>query len=176
MAASDDLDPGQILDVSHEDHAGVEFLATSFDPGHGGRGPQGARAGVDFAAYDTLRAWAEMLNDTQQTRIQIGNRIKANERRGITTPQLMQAEYEAIQDGEHRQELALRRQYRVTAPAAVREWQKTTPGIGEPLLARLLGHLGHPAIARPHHWEGAGTKRRSTATVGTLFAGRGGRG
>jgi hypothetical protein len=56
--------------------------------------------------------------------------------------------------------LAMRRSFRRAAPEVV-AWLKTdaTVGIGEHLLARLLGTIGHPVLAQPHHWEGEGADR-----------------
>lgn len=34
----------------------------------------------------------------------------------------------------------------------VAAWVKATPGLGEESMARLLGRIGHPVIARPHRW------------------------
>jgi hypothetical protein len=42
----------------------------------------------------------------------------------------------------------------------VREWQQQSRGVGEHLVARLLGHIGHPTYATPSHWEGLGPDRR----------------
>jgi hypothetical protein len=49
--------------------------------------------------------------------------------------------------------------YRSTVPAGVLEWQAQTLGVGEHLLARLLGHLGHPRLATPKHWAQNSTIR-----------------
>src|SRR5205085_7998418 len=51
-----------------------------------------------------------------------------------------------------------RRSFRATAPRLYK-WSKDTPGVGEHLLARLLGAVGHPCVATPHHWEGEGSER-----------------
>jgi hypothetical protein len=72
---------------------------------------------------------------------------------------------EAMERTEHECSLMLARCYRRVVPAAIRQWQQDTPGIGEALLARLLGHLGHPVLAMPHHWQGKGTDRQLVADV-----------
>jgi hypothetical protein len=48
---------------------------------------------------------------------------------------------------------------RRTVPAGVLAWQKAQKGIGEHLLARLLGTIGNPRWREPHHWEGTGSNR-----------------
>jgi hypothetical protein len=44
------------------------------------------------------------------------------------------------------------RTYRKVAPPGVRDWQAYHFGIGEHLVARLLGQIGHPRIATPYAW------------------------
>ncbi len=124
-----------------------------------------------------LRIWAEMFHDAQQQRIAAVNRAE----RGGVDPVVYAACTESLATAEHVCRLNLRRCYRRVVPAPIREWQKSTLGVGEDLLARLLGHLGHPRIATPHHWEGTGSKRTLVAdkpferTVGQLwqYAGHG---
>ena len=41
---------------------------------------------------------------------------------------------------------------RVCSGPAMTQWL-ATPGIGEPIVARVLGEIGHPVIAFPKHWE-----------------------
>ena len=60
---------------------------------------------------------------------------------------------------EKKVQLVLVREYRRVVPEPVRDWQKETRGIGEHLLARLLGHIGHPQQTVKHHWEGEGKDR-----------------
>lgn len=100
-----------------------------------------------------LRTWAESFHDIQQARIAITGRLR-------TMPEdLYTTQAEAIHTAERLTRLAMIRTYRRVAPPAVIDWQQRSAGIGEPLLARLLGHLGHPRIAQPYHWEGTGTAR-----------------
>lgn len=106
----------------------------------------------DHAAWVQLRLLAEAHNAAQQFRIAIGNRLlHTNELEGLL------GEPQAFED--RLMKLTVR-QMRITAPASVRDWQKTATGIGEVMLARLLGSIGHPIIATPSHWEGAGDKRK----------------
>lgn len=57
----------------------------------------------------------------------------------------------------HAHELAAARTayltYRRVVPAPIREWQRNTVGLGEPGMARLLGHLGHPAWRWVYRWD-----------------------
>jgi hypothetical protein len=42
--------------------------------------------------------------------------------------------------------------FRAIVPAGVLAWQASTAGVGEHMLARLLGHLGHPRLTTPKYW------------------------
>lgn len=110
----------------------------------------------DREPYNALRVWAEMFNDAQQHRIRTENRIRS----ASVFTDVFAEEVTAAKATEHRLRLALRRQYRKTAPAGVIAWQKASPGIGDDTLAAILGHLGHPRIAFPQHWEGTGEDRK----------------
>jgi hypothetical protein len=102
-----------------------------------------------------LRIWAEMFHDAQKQRIASVNRAE----RGGVDPDIYVAYIEAVERAEHTCRLQLRKTYRRVVPVDIREWQKNAHGIGVDLLARLLGHLGDPVIATPHHWEGTGSDR-----------------
>lgn len=111
--------------------------------------------GVTSTGWLELRIWAEMLHDAQQARIAASNRAE----RGGVDPALYVAHLDALNIAEHQCLLALRRCYRRITPVGIIEWQKASNGIGIDRIARLLGHLGHPRIAIPHHWEGTGAAR-----------------
>ncbi len=96
-----------------------------------------------------LRLWAESYEDIVKARISITNRIS---RAGIDE-QPFKYELESIELAEADIKKALRRCYRTVVPVGVRNWQKESTGIGEHLMARLLGVIGHPVHAEPHHWE-----------------------
>lgn len=102
-----------------------------------------------------LRVWAEMFNDSQLARIAATNRAE----RGGVDPTPYQPYTDALVVAEHACALGMRRCYRRVVPPELVAWQKANGGIGEHLVARLLGHLGHPRHATPHHWEGTGTNR-----------------
>lgn len=105
--------------------------------------------------WKVLRVWAEMYEDAQKSRIACTNRA---ERAGVD-PALYQAQLDGLAVAEHQIKLAMVRCYRTVTPPGIVEWQKASAGIGEHLLARLLGVIGHPVHATPHHWEGEGAKR-----------------
>ena len=103
----------------------------------------------DPDAFAALRVWAEMLDDHQRSRIANTNRAT----RGGLDPASYAAQLEAVEAAEHAIALALRREYRRVAPDGVRAWQDAERGVGEHLVARLLGAIGHPRWAVPHWWE-----------------------
>jgi hypothetical protein len=112
----------------------------------------------EWEAFDTLRVFAECLADAMDHRIAMDNRLRSG-----TVPADIVAEIKA--DLTHT-EKQLRRgmvaAFRRAAPD-VADWTRDTVGLGEETMARLIGAIGHPVIARPHHWEGEGTKRQLVA-------------
>jgi hypothetical protein len=101
--------------------------------------PEAIHIPAPTADFSSLRDLATSYNEIQRVRIATGNR----------GDKATAEELEAI---EHRLKLSLGREFRRTVPKAVRDWQLTSIGVGEHLLARLLGHLGDPVIATPHQW------------------------
>lgn len=134
---------------THRLHAVVGPIATR--PTSVASTPKDAPSG----GWLELRIWAEMFEDAQKSRIASVNRAE----RGGVDPVVYDAYTEALVTAEKVCGLHMRRCYRRVVPDAIREWQKVTPGIGEHLLARLLGNLGHPVWTTPHHWEGTGAAR-----------------
>lgn len=112
----------------------------------------------EWEAFDTLRVFAECLADAMDHRIAMDNRLRSG-----TVPADIVAEVKA--DLTHT-EKQLRRgmvaAFRRAAPE-VADWTRDTVGLGEETMARLIGAIGHPVIARPHHWEGEGKKRQLVA-------------
>lgn len=108
--------------------------------------------------FTDLKRICSTLDDLQATRIRATNRQGDAERRGFSV--VNDAEISGgLAAIEHQAELMLCRMFRKNVPAEIVSWQKETQGIGEKSLAKLLGYIGHPAIATPHHWEGAGSDR-----------------
>lgn len=101
-----------------------------------------------------LRVWSEMFEDAQRARIACTNRAE----RGGVDPTIYTDQLAALADAEHKIALAMRKSFRRVAPD-LHAWMLDTPGVGEHLLARLLGCVGHPRHATPYHWEGEGSKR-----------------
>lgn len=105
----------------------------------------------DRLGWSNLRMLAECLADAQAARISISNKLRRN-------PNLAELALEP-ERAEAALAKAMRKSYRVVVPKPIRQWQVESHGVGEHLLARLLGQIGHPAIAVPQHWEGTGAKR-----------------
>jgi len=95
-----------------------------------------------------LRLWAEMYTDVQAERIRIGNRIRS----ATVDPAPYLVHLARMEETEQVLQKDLRRCYRAIAPAPVREWQEGTLGIGDHMLARLLGAIGHPRVTVIHEW------------------------
>lgn len=134
----------------------IENPAASEPSRRGTKAPASPKMASSPADYLELRIWAEMFDDAMKARIAASNRAE----RGGVDP-IHYAGYLAQLEGvEHQCGLSLRRAFRRIAPPELVAWQKTTLGIGEPLLARLIGHIGHPVHAFPKHWEGRGKGER----------------
>ena len=111
--------------------------------------------------YLSLRAIAEVYEDVQRVRIAVENRIAQGRKRELTIDgDLIATQLDGLHLSEKKLALLLARTYRANVPASIREWQKEMPGIGEHLLARLLGAIGDPSWAVIHAWEGAGKERQ----------------
>lgn len=116
---------------------------------------QPSKAAPDLGAYRELRVIAEMLWDAQKTRIAVANRIN----RADIDPTIYTNSIAAIERAEHECKLGLTKAYRRTVSPEIRAWQKNTRGVGEHLLASLLGVIGHPVYAERHKWIGEGPSR-----------------
>lgn len=104
-----------------------------------------------------LRIAAEQFEDAQKARIAAVNRAE----RGGVDAETYQDAIEAQERAEKVYKKVLRNTYRRVAPERVLEWQKEIMPYGEHLVARLLGVIGDPATAYPHHWEdGDGEEKR----------------
>lgn len=123
-----------------------------------------ADAAPDPTPFVELRLFAEVFYDLQQNRIALGNRISAAERDGYIDVDPLLPVLDLARKNEDQAKLALKRCLRRVAPE-LREWAQDVPGIGEHLLALLLGATGHPLWAYPHRWEAAGEDRVLVAGV-----------
>lgn len=115
-------------------------------------------AGVDNAGWLELRAISEMHADALLALGALKNRARtAGLDAGLTVHIV-----EAQETVEHQLRLLMVRTFRRVAPE-YRAWAASVPGVGESTLARILGCIGHPRIATPHHWEGEGKTRELVA-------------
>lgn len=105
--------------------------------------------------YLHLRAIAEVYEDIQRVRIAVNNRID----RAPIDPEMMASRLGGIKETEHQIGLLLRRTFRRVVEPEIVGWQAQTIGVGEHLLARLLGVIGHPVHTTVHAWEGEGADR-----------------
>lgn len=130
-------------------------VPAAFGPGGGGHmrvDHPNRLVSPDPAPFLHLRILAECYFDTQENRISCVNRME----RGGVPPDVFVAQIEGLTATEHQLELALIRQYRTVVRGllpGVDAWQQREKGVGEKLLARLLGHMGHPRFAQPYHWD-----------------------
>ena len=107
--------------------------------------------------YDRLRVISEMYWDVQESRKANANRERAGE--VLDLPDVAAA-VAAIREAEEKLSRAMVHELRACAPATILEWRAESPGVGEHLLARLLGVIGEPYLAYPAHWEGEGKGKR----------------
>lgn len=147
-------------DTGHSDPAILAALAGSVDPSPSPPTvlTQAADVPVEWAAFDGLRVYAECLADAMDHRIALANRLRSG-----TVPGDVVAEL--LADLTHTEKLLRKgmvKSFRTAAPE-VAAWTKDTVGLGEETMARLIGSIGHPVIARPHHWEGEGSTRTLVA-------------
>jgi hypothetical protein len=107
--------------------------------------------------YDELRMWAEMFADIDQEYTRQSNRVGVNGDGEIVRPLNVDAgpyivHLQALKALRHQIGLDLVRCYRKTVPPSVIAWQRAEKGVGEHLMARLLGHLGPVDVATPKAW------------------------
>jgi hypothetical protein len=93
---------------------------------------------------------AETFTDLQRARISVGNRLESSQ----VDQEITGAILRLAKIAEDSAGLAMRRTFRKAAPH-IRAWVKETKGLGEHLMARLLGAIGDPAIANPMTWTEA---------------------
>jgi hypothetical protein len=102
---------------------------------------------MEAANWAVLRFLGDTHDDLMKTRIAIGNRAA----RAAVDPDEINGVLELIQAAESAAELKLKREFRRSAPE-IRRWVMDTPGLGEKLVARLLGVIGDPLWAEPMRW------------------------
>lgn len=105
--------------------------------------------------YIELRTFCDMWRDALAMKLAAENRV-----RSCTIPAATFDNHIAnLDEVENQIRKAMIRCYRRVASPAVRAWQQKVPGLGEHLMARLLGSLGDPVRATPHRYEGTGSDR-----------------
>jgi hypothetical protein len=102
-----------------------------------------------FDPYVALRVREAMLTDTMKARMACANRVRS----GGVDPAEYEGQMKALEGAEEAMRKALVQVYRSHVAEPIQAWVKDEKGIGEHLVARLLGNIGHPRIARPFHWE-----------------------
>ena len=103
---------------------------------------------TDVFTFDSLRLYADEFSSTQQHRLSVANRIGSLPGE---PPETLRQHVELLQQAEHELALAMRRCFRRVAPE-VHRWTTDTVGLGEHLMARLLGTIGDPVHAQPYAW------------------------
>lgn len=101
----------------------------------------------DPRKFDELRVLAESFEDAQKARIAIENRLRS----GMVPEEVSAMLLSSAKATEHAVGLEMRRAFRRAAPE-VYAWVKETIGLGDQLMARLLGAIGHPVWAYPMTW------------------------
>jgi len=139
-------------------HCPSETQETRADDSTIGSGQGQAAAHFGVAAPDllSLRIFAEVLEDLQKQRIATTNRAE----RGGVDPAFLQPTLSRLEDAEQEAAKVMKRCYRASVPTSIVAWQKDTIGIGEHLLARLLGVIGHPVHTTVYEWDGSGSDRQ----------------
>ncbi len=110
-------------------------------------------------SYDTLRIYADGLDDLMRMRVGMDNRIGAAKREGNDTAhQTFSVALDSIKIAEKGIYSGLVKAFKLAAPDLY-EWTESVCGLGTPTVGRLLGTLGDPLIATPMRMEGEGAAR-----------------
>jgi len=120
-----------------------------------------SQGSVAPADYLELRMLAECFEDAQKARISCGLRMGS----GTVAPDFYVAMEAAQKAVEHLAALELHRCYRRTVDPEIVAWQKAERGVGEHMLARLFGVIGHPVHTTVHRHEGP---EREVVVVGEM--------
>jgi hypothetical protein len=102
--------------------------------------------------YWQLKAAAANYTDATRTTTRITNRLKALQREGLFDPSL-QAQLERAEDGRNESARILKKLYRQCAPPAIVKFQGETQGLGDLLMAQLIGICGDLVSYTEAWWE-----------------------
>jgi len=111
---------------------------------------------MNATGYAELRLAAEVFEDIQRQRIATVNRIE----RGGIDAEFLAPTLDRLEDAEKEAAKVMRATYRRVVPPPIRRWQDESIGIGEHLLARLLGVIGDPVATTVYRWDGEGKDRK----------------
>ncbi len=100
-------------------------------------------------AYQGLKNAANAYFDVQDFR----NAMENKARSGQADIELVSFAADRYREIEAHVSRIMVTEMRQAVPLQVRAWQKASPGIGEHLLAKLLGVIGDPYVAQPMRWE-----------------------
>lgn len=103
--------------------------------------------------YREVRVVARQFHDAQKSRIRATNRYRAATARDEHIDPSFVEPIRLMGEVEEMYKKILRNHYRKVVDSRIKKWVEDTNGIGEHLLARLLGEIGDPGIAYPAHWE-----------------------
>lgn len=109
----------------------------------------------DARGWLELRIWAEMFHDAQDARKRTAQRMRS----GTVDPTPYEVYFESMERSEVIVKRELAKCYKRVVPSEIRKWQDSAHGLGVHTFALLLGYLGDPVWAQPHHWEGVGASR-----------------
>jgi anti-anti-sigma factor len=112
-----------------------------------------------------LRFVSESFADAQKLRIAVNNRIEAGPVVGLNTQHLKEIGFaEMLEQIESSYAKSMIASFKAVAPD-IHAWTLATLGLGEVSMARLLGIIGDPTMAWPHHWEPNTKKLKVRGTV-----------
>ena len=124
--------------------------------------------------YPELRLYAEIYDDALEFRKASLSKIRSGT--VLDDAGRFSDTVAMFSEVEHQMSLAIKQEMRKSIGSTVLAWQKSEPGIGKHLLARLIGILGDPYVATPYRWQGTGAGRVQVAdppytrTVSQLWA------
>lgn len=102
--------------------------------------------------YWQLKAAAANYTDSTRQTTRITNRLKALQREGLFDPSL-QAQLDRASSGRDESARILKKLYQQCAPPAIVKFQQETQGLGDLLMAQLIGICGDLKVYTEAWWE-----------------------